>query len=298
MSRDVYTNCSVANYNRGVNDYVPQRLGERAKEVKVYNILMFGTAGASKSSFVNTILTMLQGPEESKMCRMAEIGGSADHATRKLHCFDVSEIFEDVKFNLWDTWGVDRKSYSKDIVDTLVDGKLPRNWSMSMQFEKYRDRFEKQGETVQTQMHAIMFFVPQAMLTDIDDEETARIQEIFQSLIAKLYNPLVILSKVDEVCPQIRSDPLSKVKEVEDLRKKTAEMFKIGLNSVRFTVNYTEEPTRTFGIEALAYENIECALQHCESFVQSRIMRFGTVKASDIVDKDGLIWPSDSDDED
>ena len=265
--------------------------------MREFNILMFGTAGASKSSFVNTVVTMLQNPDATKMYRIAEIGGSADHATRKLHCFEVSKIFKDVKFNLWDTWGVDRKAYTRDIVDNLVDGKLPKNWSMTTSFEKYKQKFDEMGEAVQTQMHAIVFFVPQAMLTDLDDEETARIQEMFQSLIAKLYNPLVILSKVDEVCPAIRNDPLASVKEVEDLRKQTATMFKIGLNSVRYTVNYTQEEKRTFGIEALAYENIESALQHCESFVQSRIMRYGSVKASDVVDEDGLIWPEDSDED-
>jgi predicted GTPase len=272
-------------------------VGVKESEVCEFNILMFGTAGASKSSFVNTVLTMLQDPDATKISRVAEMGGTAGHATRKLHCFQVSNTIPDVKFNLWDTWGVDRKAYTKDIVDNLVDGKLPKDWSMTHSFEKYKERFDAMGEKVQTQMHAIVFFVPQAMLTDLDDEETARIQDMFRSLIAKLYNPLVILSKVDEVCPAIRDDPLATVKEVEDLRKQCATVFKIGLNSVRYTVNYTDEEKRTFGIEALAYENIESALQHCESFVQSRIMRYGSVKASDVVDKDGLIWPEDSDED-
>lgn len=287
----------VANYNRGLIDYSPQRVGADESELSQFNILMFGAAGASKSSFMNTVLTMLQEPEQSKLYRIAGVGGGARHATRRLFCYQVFKTFPDVKFNLWDTWGLDENSYTDELVCTLVDGKLPKRWKMNMKWSQYKQRFEEMPEKIATQMHAIVFFVPQAMLTDIDDEETARIQKMFQVLTDKLYTPLVILTKVDEVCPTIRADPLSTQKEVEELRQKTATLFRIGLNNVHYTVNYTVESERTFGIEALAYENIELALQHCESFVQARIMRYGSVKETGVVDKDGFIWPGDSDDD-
>ena len=239
---------------------------------------------------------MLQDENKQALSRSAVTGGGAEHATQKITRYDVKAVHPYLHFNLWDTWGLDKNNYDAYQVSLLMKGKLPPNWTMNTDFERHSAKFDEllKKETLFTQMHAVIFFVPQGSLTDLDSDDVARIRQMFQCLIQEEYNPLVILSKVDEVVEAVREDPFHPNEEIEKMRHAAATLFQIGLNSVRYTVNYLYESSRNWKIEALAHQNLTAALEVCESFVEARLMRFGKVGEKGVVDDDGLVWPDET----
>ena len=261
---------------------------------KVYNLLVFGTAGASKSSFLNTVMTMLRPDDgkDNKLERIAEAGGGADHTTRALHRYMLSDQFN-VSFNIWDTWGLARDAYQDaNLVEMLVDGKLPQNWNMSQSLDTHRAKFERMKHVkLETQMHGIIFFIPQMFVTDMDDDEQQRVKEVFQILIKKCYNPMVVVTKVDEIYRELRQHPFRNSAKVDGLRRQVADIFAIPSNNVRYAVNYLEETERSFEIECLAYETIQQALENCQSFEDARIMQYGGMSTKGKMDEDELVWP-------
>ena len=279
---------TAANYNQGLGDYCPQTLLSRAgkdpNEIKHYNILLFGVAGAGKSSFINTLLTMLQNEDKLALARSAVTG----HATQRITRYDVKAVYPYLHFNLWDTWGLDENNYDAYLVGLLTKGKLPPNWTMNTDLEKHADKFDKllKKETPLTQMHAVIFFVPQESLTDLDTHKMARVRQVFEYIRQEGYNPLVLLSKVDEIRPELHDHPQHSFKEIEKLSHTAATFFDIDLHRVRYTVNYLYESSRKWEIEALAYQNLTAALEMCESFVESRLKhslkRFGSVRRRDM----------------
>lgn len=288
--RQRFINCGLGCYNRGLAQFKPKS----GSGPSVYNLLVFGTAGASKSSFLNTLMTMLRPDDgkDNKLERIAEVGGGADHTTRALHRYRLSDQF-DVYFNIWDTWGLARDAYQDSkLVEILVDGKLPQNWDMSQSLDTHRAEFEKmKHEKLKTQMHGIIFFIPQMFVTDMDDDEQQRVKEVFQILIKKCYNPMVVVTKVDEIFRELRQNPFKNSAMVDDLRRKVADIFDIPSNNVRYSVNYLEEAQRSFEIECLVYETIQQALENCRSFEEARIMQYGAMSTKGKVDEDGLVWP-------
>ena len=279
-------------YNRGLESFKPK--SGKSKSPSVYNLLLFGTAGASKSSFLNTVSTMLRADDgrDNMIDSTAAAAGGADHTTRRLHRYMFSKNFA-VNFNIWDTWGLARDAYKDTkLIEMLVDGKLPSEWEMSESLDMHRAKFQKmKHEKLETQMHGIIFFIPQMFVTDIDDEEQQRVKEVFQILIKKCYNPMVVVSKVDEIYRELRDHPFTNADMATNLRRRVADAFAIPSNNVRYAVNYLEEQQRSFEIECLAYETIQQALENCQSFEDARIMQYGGMSSKGKADEDGLIWP-------
>ena len=92
-------------------------------------------------------------------------------------------------------WDLARDAYQDayqdaNLVEMLVDGKLPQNWGMSQSLDSHREKFEH--EQLETQRHGIIFFIPQMFGTDMDDDEQQRVKEVFQIRIKKCCSPMVV----------------------------------------------------------------------------------------------------------
>ena len=270
----------------------------KSAQISHYNVLLFGEAGSTKSSFLNTVATMLQNrhgrtSDSSKLQKNAPVGGGGAHVTETLHCYSMSEL-HGFPINIWDTWGLTRDSYKNiKLLELLVSGKLPRNWNFKKHsIEKFSDKFEsvKETECLTTEMHAVVFVMPHSYLEDESAGEVALVAKTFQRLVKLLYNPVILLSKVDEITQEIRDHPIERSELLLDLRKKFSSRFNIPMNNISFTVNYHNEKERVFEIDALAYENMQLILEFCCSFEESRLLQYGDLSTKKTTDGDNLIW--------
>eukprot|EP01087_Luapelamoeba_hula_P000025 TRINITY_DN10013_c0_g2_i3.p1 TRINITY_DN10013_c0_g2~~TRINITY_DN10013_c0_g2_i3.p1 ORF type:complete len:317 (-),score=33.98 TRINITY_DN10013_c0_g2_i3:6-956(-) len=213
-----------------------------------YNILLFGLAGAAKSSFVNSATTCLS--ETSKVVHCAAVGGSSSHVSQQLARF----ILPGVNVALWDTWGLTMDTYQDGIMSHILAGQLPSNWQMAMTYNAYKNELEQHQSTSASRVpHAVLFFIPHSAL-DVHDQT---------ELIARNYRtvqhltPLVLITKVDEVDSDIRDHPLRSSATTEAIRRRAADVLKISIQHVHLLVNYQSEHHKDFEIDRGIYAILE-----------------------------------------
>lgn len=140
------------------------------KDVKEVNILLFGVWGSGKSSFVCTVVSALKNQVHVET-NVAVVGGTSGHVTKALRRFNLAHFtsIDDLKINLWDTWGVSSEDYTKDYTpekfEELLSGVLPDGYEM---YDRRRGAELRKFEITrkEREMHAILFFIPHTILQD------------------------------------------------------------------------------------------------------------------------------------
>jgi len=82
-----------------------------------------------------------------------------------------------------------------------------------------------------------------------------------QTLIREGFNPIVVLTMVDEENENIRSDPLGTYQDIEEIRLKLNEFLGIPENRILCCVNYQSETKRVFEIDRGIFKTIQLAVQ-------------------------------------
>jgi len=239
---------------------------KKNEKANFFNILLFGIAGATKSSFVNTISTLLS--ENDRIQQIAAVGGGSSHTSISLMTYPL----EKTRIRLWDTWGLTPQTYVSGELDQILDGVLPANWKMDLNIDKFRNVLDSNRDTrSERQIHGILYFLPQASLSDPNKEpERKMMKEFFSQLSRKGYNPLLMLTKVDEVNKNVRSTPNGNFSDLKDLTEKASKIFNIGTNRVFYNINYISEQQRTFEIDRMTYKILERVVENAEGFIKSK----------------------------
>eukprot|EP01125_Pyxidicula_operculata_P001086 TRINITY_DN10979_c0_g1_i1.p1 TRINITY_DN10979_c0_g1~~TRINITY_DN10979_c0_g1_i1.p1 ORF type:complete len:181 (-),score=21.13 TRINITY_DN10979_c0_g1_i1:19-561(-) len=177
------------------------------------------------------------------------------------------------------------KKYQGKELDYILDGKLPVNWDM----KKVPDELLLQKGCIgahERRIHCVLFFMPQSTLNDPN-------QVSFRNLVKQNYefiskkanlNPILILSRVDEVCSEIRSDHTKNKNDIEALKKKAATLLNIPQNRIFHNLNYTLETKKTFIIDVINSIILEQALKSAHSYVEY------TVSSEEKKDDEGYEW--------
>jgi hypothetical protein len=235
------------------------------------NILLYGIAGATKSSFINSILTLLNNSYDR--VDRAPTGGADKHVTRKLTKYPVGNDIG-ISVNFWDTWGLTPQglgAYKHGELDEIMNGNLPSGWDMMDNVDDKLDVISSDRAVAtrsQRKIHGVLFFVPHGALDN--KQYTDIIKTNYEKLQTFGMNPLVILTKADEVCEQIREDPTNtSLQDIKDLNTKTAQMLNIAPSKIFVGINYIqeEESQKVFNIDkgnavifkeilSIAYQNI------------------------------------------
>jgi hypothetical protein len=222
--------------------------------VAKYKVCLFGLAGAGKSAFVNAVLTLAS--SGMSVVETAGVGGCARHNTRQLATYTI----DGENFALVDTWGLTLTTYLNDDLENVVDGVFPRNWGMDMIYDQH------QGHPRQRQHQAR---ARRARHPLHDHPQRARQERRVRAHQGQLRpaagqgraQPLVLISKVDEIVPAFRSNPLGDYPEVRALKQKVTDLLGIPENRVYAVVNYKDESERSFQIDRNTYRIVEHALR-------------------------------------
>ena len=86
------------------------------------NILLFGLAGSTKSSFLNSVFTLLNN-NQSQILHKAISGANVNYVTVKLERHKL----EGTNINLWDCWGLTQKTFKGNELDMILDGRVNNN---------------------------------------------------------------------------------------------------------------------------------------------------------------------------
>jgi predicted GTPase len=223
---------------------------EDAASHEPLNILIYGAMGGGKSSFIQTCLTMLS-PNDKPLQFVTSVGGTGAHGSKNLRMHDLPGL----NCKLWDTWGLNNKTYKENELQIIVQGLLPDNWSMTDVKPDAATMVRGFKTKAMRRQHAVLFFLTQGTLMAEDDMQGAKRQ--FGKISNMGLNPIVVIARADEIEPNIRSAPMSKFAEIEKQRETTAQAFGIPLSRVHISVPYCAEEERVFDIERQAYNVLD-----------------------------------------
>jgi hypothetical protein len=104
-----------------INRYKP-RYGEELK-IRTTNILLFGEFSSGKSSFINSVYTLIS----NRMEFVAPVSGGRDHTTVHYERYPLL----DLPIELRDTWGWSETTYKGEELRLMLDGAMPHKTHMT-----------------------------------------------------------------------------------------------------------------------------------------------------------------------
>lgn len=226
-----------------------------------YNIFIFGIAGSTKSSFINTVYTMLNRDHSIK--NVAKVGGGSDHTTKDYQRYE----FDDMFFNIWDAWGLDNKNYKQFELRRILTGELPNKYKMGMNWNNVQrdENLMRRLETTvhERKIHHVIFVVPFAFADDKDLLLTMK--SFFNEIADVVGNPTVVITLVDQACDKIRENPNHTTNpSLIQVKKNVCDVLGIAPLRVHFGVNYHVEEKKSFNIDKNAFKIIYQALQYSQ----------------------------------
>ena len=231
--------------------------------VAKFNILLFGWAGAGKSSLLQSIMTLLTESREV-LKNAVTVGGGQDHVTTDIRYTDLNKF--GIHANLVDTWGMDGDNYTGKTLSMLCQGLLPSGWGMMQNMGQDEAAKIARGAATreQRQIHCVLFCLPHAMIEN--EADMANIAGQFQELVRQGINPIVLLSRIDEVVPDVRDDPMGTHDGVETLRATVAAKLSIPASRVLPMVPYVDENQRDVDKDRLINKLLNQALRSASEF--------------------------------
>ena len=185
-------------YTGVIREMIPKTAEYNGK----YKILLFGIAGSGKSSFINGVHTLFT--KGYSICHdAAQAGGTDSHCTKAVTYHDVdTEDSGNLPLQLVDVWGLDLETYRRsEVLKALCEGLMPvTGYTMDHNIRALKDSpmIARIQETAPSRMiHAVLFFVRYG---DLGNENLMQaVEKNFKDLGDLGYNPLVIVSRIDEV---------------------------------------------------------------------------------------------------
>jgi len=229
---------------------------------KTINILLMGLAGACKSSFINTVLTMLNNAN-AKIVAQAPAGGSTSHVTKALGRYDLKkEGMGDVNFI--DTWGLTQESYTKEIMGYILDGMLADGFSMHLKLEDFIGRIKTVTAEKKKlrKIHCALIFAPQGVFEKAAARQLQLLKSMWPEFTDRGMNPLLLITKVDEINAEVRKNPVGKYPDIEQRCDAAAREFNIINRNVLCNVNYVKEDKKVFEIDKMTYKIVERVLDN------------------------------------
>ncbi|XP_053298520.1 interferon-induced protein 44 [Pleuronectes platessa] len=240
-----------------VKSYQPEN-----KQVKHLRILLYGPVGAGKSSFINSVDSVLKGRAAGRAQADAISGKSFTRQYKTFKFRKSPGVTYSFVFN--DIMGLEPGP------DTGVcegDLKLALRGHVREGYKFDPDQKLKEGDdgynsdpTLEDKVHVLVCVVAAAAMSRLSDQMVKKIREV-RLAASKLGIPqMAILTKVDEACPEVKKDT-GNIYKVKYLKEKVEHFHhqKLGIpeNCIFLLKNYSHETESNDKMNAA----IVCALK-------------------------------------
>ncbi|XP_028460526.1 interferon-induced protein 44 isoform X2 [Perca flavescens] len=229
-----------------VKDYKPQTVGQQLR------ILLHGPVGAGKSSFINSVLSVLHG----RMYRQALVeNNSRGCFTKKYTTYKIQkgpQTFYPFVFN--DIMGLAKEGVPVDDVKLALKGHVKEDYAFNPESTLSVDNpFYNNHPTANDKVHVLVCVVPANTVANMKQETVDKIRNIRMEA-SKLSIPQVgILTKIDEACPEIKNDlrNVYKAKYIKNKMEQFSVNVGIPMNCIFPVKNYHEEINLNNNIDSL-----------------------------------------------
>uniref|UniRef100_A0A671TX87 Interferon-induced protein 44-like n=1 Tax=Sparus aurata TaxID=8175 RepID=A0A671TX87_SPAAU len=235
-----------------VKDYKPPTEGQHIR------ILLYGPSGAGKSSFINSVQSVLQG----KMCSQALVDNVSLSFTRQYTTYKIpkedGQSFYPFVFN--DIRGLEiRDGVLVDDIKLVLRGHMRDGYKFNPASTLSEDDlFYNKNPSTNDRVHILVLVTNTEFV--MDAETVQKIQEIRMEASDLDIPQVAIVTKIDEICPEI-TDNLQNVYKVKYMKEKMEQFSAevgIPMTSIFPVKNYHEEIDINSDIDSL----ILSALKH------------------------------------
>jgi len=223
----------------------------REGKIAPKNILIFGLAGSTKSSFINSCYTLLGSSDEIQR-EVALSGGSDVRVTTDLKSYRLCDMntMAVTLYRIWDTWGLERENYASCEFEAIIQGRVSKNVTMDAPISRLGEyhSLPVQADCVK---NCIIFFIPAAELDVEDSDLLLKTKEFMHTATKCKTSSVLVITKMDTVVPTFRDLPNAKDAQVENRVRQAVNIFKIEQSRIFPLVNYQKETTKQFELDKL-----------------------------------------------
>ncbi|XP_050951354.1 interferon-induced protein 44-like isoform X2 [Labeo rohita] len=176
--------------------------------VSQIRILMIGPVGAGKSSFFNSINSIFMGRITSK----AMSGSAGTSLTTQFRTYPVKDGREGkpLPFVLCDTMGLEEQSGAGlDIEDisSILQGHIPDRYKFNptSTFQPNEQKASRPA-SLQEKIHCVVYVIDTTKISLMSDKLQEKLTTIRRKVNSLAIPQMVLMTKVDEACPEVEKD--------------------------------------------------------------------------------------------
>uniref|UniRef100_A0A8C9YZX0 G domain-containing protein n=1 Tax=Sander lucioperca TaxID=283035 RepID=A0A8C9YZX0_SANLU len=251
---------------QSVKDYRPQTDGQ------LLRILLHGPVGAGKSSFINSVQSVLHGRMYAHVLADNTSGSSFSvHRKRR------PDTFYPFVFN--DIMGLDKdidRGVHVDDVKLAMKGQVKEGYRFNPESAlSDDDQFYNEHPTNNDKVHVLVSVVDANTLSIKSDKAVAKIRTIRIEASELNIPQVAILTKIDKVCPELNEDlkNIYKVKLLKERMEKFSVEVGIPMNCIFPLKNYDSEINLNNDVDSLilsAMKHIINLGDDCINFIKSQ----------------------------
>uniref|UniRef100_A0A8C1XN16 Interferon-induced protein 44-like n=1 Tax=Cyprinus carpio TaxID=7962 RepID=A0A8C1XN16_CYPCA len=235
-------------------------------DVKDIKILVAGPIGAGKSSFINSVDSAFQGRITSRALVNASDGYSHSF-TQILKGFSIRSGGKKLPFVFKDIMGLEPDvlagSQTEDIINALY-GHVKDGYKFNQeQALRYNDQQYNCEPNLSDQCFCLVYVIAADTVQFTDDRLIDKLRIIRQRISEKGIPQVIVMTKVDEACPQVKNDlrKIYKSKKIKEKMELCSAKVGVPMSQIFPVKNYHNEIDTNDDTDVLILKAVEQIVQ-------------------------------------
>ncbi|MEQ2312567.1 hypothetical protein AMECASPLE_032392 [Ameca splendens] len=258
-----------------INNYTP-----KADGLQQFRILLHGPVGAGKSSFINSVISSLEGKicHRAVVCNTGQSGFTKEYKTYRIQTGNQQNMSPLVLNDMMGLGNVNRRHRRVHVKDVkkAMKGRIKDGYKFNPESSlSETDQFYNKTPNVNDKVHVLVSVIDADKVNLLSDNVVEIIQDIRDDATDLGIPHVAILTKIDEACPEIKKDVKNLCKSrllqkrVKDISKKVG----IPENCIFPVKNYHSERNVDNDIDALVLNTLRCIIEIGDEYlkIQERI---------------------------
>ncbi|XP_028666585.1 interferon-induced protein 44-like [Erpetoichthys calabaricus] len=248
-------------------------------------ILLIGQIGCGKSSFFNSVNSVFRG----HVMRQATAGSGETSVSKLYRTYPVfdGKGTKRLPFILCDTMGLegssDEAGIHVDDIISVINGHVPDMYEFNPKAPiNYRSKCYRENPCLADKVHCIVYVVEASKLSLISEVLLKKFKFIQSNVNNKGIPQLVMVTKIDEACMEVRND-LTKVYQSSYIYEKVTELAKVlgvPLSAISLVKNYAVDFELNLNMDVLILTALQQMLRAVDGCLDEMMQRSLTQEGS------------------